>query len=410
MPYTVTLKGLRLHRAMYYFFQPTLHFRNVILLNPSGPIGDSLRLKGSRIIGIDGPPGKGDLMIDGQGATVTPGLINAHDHLELNTFKRLKYRQRYNHSRQWIEDIEARFDHDPDLVGPRRQPLTDRLLVGAVKNLLSGVTTACHHNPFHKPLRRNYPIRVVRNYGFCHSLFRGEAPLSSYWQTKSDYPWIIHLAEGVDPEAAAEFDQLERLGLLQPNTVLVHGVGLTAQQRQTLAERGGGLIWCPASNDFLFGRTAEVQQLAAVGKVALGSDSRLSGAFDLLAELRAARETDQLSPRCLFGLVTDQAAQMLRLPYSTGQIIEGGPADLVFLPPPTTSDLFAHALTLTRSQIVLVLLNGKPLVGAPRMQPVFSATGTKFAPVLVDQVEKLMPQKLVDRILKMSVREPGLMI
>ena len=390
-----------------YALGPTLYLTNVTILNPAGPAGHSLRIKGDRVIAIDAPPQKNDRIIDGQGGLLIPGLINAHDHLELNTFKPLKYRERYSHSRQWIEDIEARFETDPDLVEPRQPSLEDRLWIGALKNLLCGVTTVCHHNPLHKPLRRGYPIRVVNSYGFCHSLFRGEEPLTSYRRTKATWPWIIHLAEGVDAEAAAEFDELDRLGVMQPNTVLVHGVGLTPPQRQTLIERGGGLIWCPASNDFLFGQTACVAELAQAGKLALGSDSRLSGSFDLLDELRAAQRTGQLDPACLFKLVTTDAARLLRLKEKgLGQIVEGGLADLVLLSPPTKT--FSSLLNVNRAQIELVLVGGKPLLSSPELASMFAATGLDSAAVQVEGVTKLLPQKLVSRLRNASVGEPGL--
>jgi len=391
-------------------FAQTLYFKNVTIVTADGYHHGSLRLQGDKITALDEPPRGRDQIIDGAGGLLIPGLINAHDHLELNTFKRLKYRAYYTHSRQWIEDIEARFESDPDLIEPRRQPLTDRLLVSALKNLLSGVTTVCHHNPLHPPLRRNFPVRVVKSYEFCHSLFRGEEPSASYHRTKDRDPWMIHLAEGVETEAEAEFEQLERLGLLQQNTVLVHGVGLTFQQRQTLIKRGGGLIWCPGSNFFLFGQTACVQELSQVGKLALGSDSRLSGEFDLLAELRIAHQTGQLSPQALFRSVTSDAARLLRLREGgRGQIIPGGVADLVLLPP-TVADPFTRLLDLTRAQIELVLLAGKPVVGSPWLQPVFEATKTRFGSVAVDGTEKIMSRKLIRRVRSSAVAEPGLQI
>ncbi|MBE7553571.1 MAG: amidohydrolase family protein [Anaerolineales bacterium] len=382
-------------------------------MTATGPKDGSLRLKGDKIAALNSPPGQKDRIIDGGGGLLIPGLINAHDHLELNTFKRLKYRERYTHSRQWIEDIEARFETDPDLTGPRRQSLTDRLLVGALKNLLCGVTTVCHHNPLHKPLRHDYPVRVVKNYGFCHSLFRGDDVVTSYHRTKAGDPWIIHLAEGIEIEAEAktEFEQLVQLGVLQPNTVLVHGVGLTSPQRQSLIERGGGLIWCPGSNHFLFGQTARVGELAEAGKLALGSDSRLSGEFDLLAELKVAHQAGQLLPQALFRAVTEDAARILRLrEVGLGRVAEGGMADLVLLPPPIPPDPFVRLLEVTRAQIELVMLGGRPLVGSPRLQPVFEATKTQFVPVCLDGVEKLMSQKLAMRTKKASVQEPGLTV
>ncbi len=390
-------------------FPKPFTFSNLTLLTADCIIGHRLRGKCRRIVAIDEPPQRGDVVIDGQGGLLIPGLINAHDHLELNTFKRLKYRERYSHSLQWIEDIEARFETDPALIEPRRQPLADRLLIGALKNLLCGVTTVCHHNPLYRTLRWRHPIRVVKEYGFCHSLFRGDEPGESYRQTGRRDPWIIHLAEGVDAAAAAEFDRLASMGLVQANTILVHGVGLVAGQRQRLIKRGGGLIWCPASNDFMFGRTASVEALAQAGKLALGSDSRLSGAFDLLAELRAAAATNQLSPRALFRTVTTDAARLLRLRAGgQGLIRVGGAADLVLLPPVAGADPYAALLQVDRSQLALVLHGGRPLVGAMRLAGLFEATRTPAGQVTLDGVPKLMPRSLVERARQATVGESGL--
>jgi cytosine/adenosine deaminase-related metal-dependent hydrolase len=54
---------------------------------------------------------------------------------------------------------------------------------------------------------------------------------------------------------------------------------------------GASLVWCPASNAFLFRRTAPVRRFLdasdrASAHVCLGSDSRVTGARDLLDELR----------------------------------------------------------------------------------------------------------------------------
>lgn len=391
-------------------FNQSLYFTNITVLNANGLAGDSLRVVGSKISTIDEPPHKKDRIIDGRGGLLIPGLINAHDHLDLNTFKRLKYQECYTHSLAWIEDIEARFDSDLDLIEPRQQPLADRLLVGMVKNVLGGVTTVCHHNPLHRSLRAGYPVRVVQEYNYCHSLFRGEDVVASYKKIKAGQPWIIHLAEGIDKRAATEFDQLDSLGAVGEQTVLVHGIGLTDTQRRELIKRGGGLIWCPGSNLFLFGQTARVAELAEAGKLALGSDSRLTGEFDFLSELRVANSVGELSPQHLFKSVTTDAASVLRLRHDgKGQLVSGGIADFVLLPASVVDwdNPFASILNLNRAQLNLVMLAGKPVVGAEIIQPVFEATRTKFAPMLLDGTKKLMAQKLVKRLKKSSVRELG---
>src|SRR5205823_649124 len=64
----------------------------------------------------------------------------------------------------------------------------------------------------------------------------GPPVLESFAATPPDQPWIIHLAEGADELAAAELGQLETLGCLAANTVLVHGVGLTTADVQCVIQ------------------------------------------------------------------------------------------------------------------------------------------------------------------------------
>ena len=82
---------------------------------------------------------------DLSGHLLLPGLINAHDHLEFNLFPRLG-RGPYANASSWAADI-YRPDASPvkeHLLVPKKV----RLIWGGIKNLLSGVTTVAHHNPW----------------------------------------------------------------------------------------------------------------------------------------------------------------------------------------------------------------------------------------------------------------------
>lgn len=392
---------------MTWSMQRRISFVNANILCDSGSIATALRLQRGRVDEIDAKPRNGDLIVDLHGDLIAPGLINAHDHLEFNCFKRLKWREKYHNAAEWIADFQPRFETDPDLLEPRAIPITDRLWIGGIKNLLSGVTTVCHHNPWHRALDNGFPVRVVKNFRHSHSLLiDGEKVAASYQRTPRDWPWIIHLAEGIDEAAAAELPRLQQLGCLQANTVLVHGVGLTAADQARVIDSGGALLWCPSSNQFLFGATANVTAFAAAHRVALGSDSRLSGERDLLAELKIAQATKQVDAKTLFRMITSDAANILRLPQA-GRIASGLPADLTIFPA-RGEDPFSAILSANRADIRLVMIAGRPCVSDLDMAPVFAAAKVATARVRVDGVEKLMAAGIAHRLQRAAVNEPGL--
>ena len=265
---------------------------------PAAACAHTLRVKDGRIDGVDVAPDRRDHVVDLDGSCVFPGLINAHDHLELNSQPRLKWRDRYDNVREWIADFQPRFASHPDLAAIRARHPADRLWVGGLKNLLSGVTTVCHHNPMHRPLRRRFPVRVVERFGFSHSLhIDGDAVTASHRHTPPEWPVDHPRGRRIDDDARAEVE-VEAFGgsaASARNTVLVHGVAFCAAASERVIDAGAGLVWCPSSNHFLFGATADVRAFDDADRLALGSDSRLSGAGDLLDELRAAHATRQMS-------------------------------------------------------------------------------------------------------------------
>lgn len=385
-----------------------------------GGIADSIRFS-SRVLSIGERPRRGDTVVDLEGGFVLPGLINAHDHLELNHYGRLKCRDRYANASDWITDMTTRLANDQAIRAGRAFPLTDRLFIGGLKNLLAGVTTVAHHNPFYPELRRTMPIRVVRRYGWAHSFLlegrpagaRGEpgGDVAARWRaTPSDAPFMVHLAEGVDAAAREELPRLEALGCLETNIVIVHGVAIDGNGWRRVARAGAGLVWCPASNVFLFGETARVHELIAGAdgarvSVALGTDSRVTGSRDLLDELRAARESAPLSPAALFRMVTCDAAALLRQSRA-GRLAVGAPADLMVIPP-RADEPGAALLQTARRDVRLVTVSGRPLIGDSEFAAVFLARKVSSRPLDVDAVRKIADSGLVRRIAGCPIAEPG---
>jgi cytosine/adenosine deaminase-related metal-dependent hydrolase len=336
-------------------------FINALIVPPPGSSAGearltTLRFDTSRVLSLDQPPQRHDTVIDLSGCTVYPGLINAHDHLELNHYPRTKFRERYANAAQWSADFSPRLQDEPFRT-LRQIPLAEQCRIGGKKNRQSGVTLVAHHNPLHPPLRRaDFPVRVVQRYGWAHSFALEPDLVATYHRTPRGTPWFIHLAEGTDADAAGELTRLDALGLLRPNTVLIHGVGLSGDDRRRAIAVGGGLVWCPSSNSFLLGATADVRDFAQAHRLALGSDSRLTADGDLLDELRAAHATDQLTPAELFRAVTLDAAVLIGMP-GAGDLAPGSLPDFIVVRA-VAADPIRALIDLNRSDLVAVWVRG----------------------------------------------------
>ena len=300
---------------------------------------------------------------------VFPGLVNAHDHLHFNCFPPLAHTQPFPNSYAWMDAFQAHMA-DPAIVAARALPAQVTRWHGALKNLLSGVTSVSHHDPWHAIFEDEaFPVRVLRRFGWSHSLglglpddersrlSYGLSPIESFAATPPSEPWIIHLAEGTDDVAAGELRDLEALGCLAPNTRIVHGVGLTEEDQERVLTHNAAVIWCPGSNLAMLGKTLSPRRLLNAGRLALGSDSRISGGSDLLTEMRLAACHSDCIAKELFTLVTQAPADLLNLP-DVGGLAQGLRADLLLIRD-TGRDPYETLLYLRRCDIRAVVRDGE---------------------------------------------------
>ncbi len=298
----------------------------------------------------------GALPIDLTGFLLLPGLINAHDHLEFALFPRLGGRT-YRNYIEWGDDIHAKY---PEMIAAHRAvPKETRVWWGGIRNLLCGVTTVSHHNPLlPEMLRDEFPVRVVRNYGWAHSPALGGDLRRARAATPEGAPFIVHACEGTDELARQEVWQLERMGLVDEQTVLVHGLALDASGVSLLINRHASLIVCPSSNQFLFGVLPDLTRLSSIGNIALGNDSPLTAGGNLLDEIRFAIEACHIAPHAAYRMVTTTPAAVLRLSNGEGTIQEHGIADLIALK--DTGQQPADRLpSLTLHDVELVMIGGR---------------------------------------------------
>lgn len=342
-------------------------------------------------------PAINSIVVDLEGNIILPGLINAHDHLELNHYPRTKFREVYNNAHEWGEDVNKRLDTEP-YKSLRQYPIWDRLFIGGLKNLLCGATTVAHHGPKYREMyRKDFPVRVIKDYGWSHSLhFDSEEEIvKSYQSTPKDHPWFIHLAEGTDDVAKSEYGKLKELGCVGENTILVHGVGLTQEDVDDAVEIVRGLVWCPTTNLYLLNNTITYfhEWRNKADNIALGSDSRLTADHDLGYEIEHVLMQNKTEPELAMATFTSASINILGI-NNIGRLDNGYKADF-----------FIGSLAV-RAYMKLLVKGGIPQIGDPDMMAKFPHIETVSA--LLDGVPKSVNISLARQIQNCKLKEQGL--
>lgn len=328
---------------------------------------------------------------------ISPGLINAHDHITYQGAPRERTDERYEHRHDW------RRGNDGHTWIPSNSANNDEIRWGELRQVLAG-TTSVAGSGGQPGLLRNLDKESVTTTGGNQEGLDEPAlnyqtfPLGDGSGTTTNgieltdscaYPsidgpsavppnsaYLPHLAEGIEESARNEVRCVTGANggvdhLLRPQTAVIHGVGVTAKEIGALAERGADLIWSPRSNVSLYGDTAMVTAYKRMGvTVALGSDWLPSGSMNILRELQCADYlisnyyARAFTDEELWRMVTTNAAELTHTHEKLGRLAPGKVADLAIF----RLRAFAHSphravITANPEDVVLTVRGGKPLYG-----------------------------------------------
>jgi len=322
---------------------------------------------------------------------IFPGLINSHDHLDFNLFPALAGRTFKNYT-EWGVYIHLKYKDVIDSV--LKVPEKLRIQWGIYKNLLCGVTTVVNHG---KRINvSNDLINIFQNCQSIHSVhFEKRWRFALNNPLNKNLPAVIHCGEGIDDLASNEIDRLIKSNILKRPIVAVHGVAMNEEQ----AKQFKALVWCPESNCFLLDKTAPVNHIKKHIPILFGTDSTLTGDWNIWNHIRKAKRTGMLSEQELFDALTVNPANIWGL--NTGVVTEGMDADVVL----SKADSF---FSTDPQNIQLVMHKGQISLFDEALLPQLRAINTnEYSKITISDSSKYVKGNLPELISKVKQFHPN---
>ncbi len=359
--------------------------------------------------------------IDARGGIVMPGLVNTHTHMPMTLFRGLADDLPLD---QWLN--HHIFPAEAKHINP--ESVRVGTMLACAEMLLSGITTCCDGyflEEYVAEAVQEMGIRAVLGHGiidfpapgipnpaenvktalafaekwsnvsplirpsiFCHSPYtcsaetlknaksaaneRGLLFQIHVSETKAEKEQMINL-HGLSPVA-----YLDRLGIIDKNTLLVHCVWVDEKDIEIIAKRGACISHNPESNMKLASGIAPVPQFLKAGiTVGLGTDGCASNNnLDLFGEIDTAAKLHKVSTlnptvmdaHTVLKMATIEGAKAIGLGDQIGSLETGKAADIVIVDtnqPHLTPmyDPVSHMVYAAQgSDVRDVMINGKRLV------------------------------------------------
>ena len=369
----------------------------------------------------DAPLPEGKKIIDACGGIIMPGLVNTHTHLPMALFRGLADDIPLS---KWLN--EYIFPAEASHIHPESVRL-GALLSGA-EMLLSGTTTCCdgYFYEDHVAAAMNeIGMRAILGQGvidfpapgvpkpedninnakkfiqkwknisplitpsiFCHSLYTCSEATLKKAKDAADAKGVlfqIHAAETKDEYVQIQTKYqttpvklLDKIGVIDQNTLLVHAVWLDDDDIEIIAKRKANVSHNPESNMKLASGIAPVPALLKAGvTVGLGTDGCASNNnLDLFSEMDTAaklHKVNAMNPTLMdavtvLKMATIEGARALGLQDITGSLEPGKQADVIILDThkphlvPVYNPVSHIVYAAQGSDVQDVIVNGKVLL------------------------------------------------
>ncbi|MBA4601991.1 amidohydrolase family protein [Thermoactinomyces mirandus] len=340
-----------------------------------------------------------DVVIDLKGSLVTPSLINAHVHLGETLFQGLKGRwsleqylmlaERWNNQLDgmkedaWIHSAHVTVNEmirygTSVFCAARSGEIAQKhglMAFSGYPLMESKKLNSFLINGFEKYAQfvENTIILGHRPGIFLHSLYSNRPSTLELARKCLSYAssfLTIHIAETIetrrkviDKWGKPDIDILYQYGMLDDNTILVHGGYCSLEELKVISGMGSKLVLCPVSNQRLGTKCLNPNVLESEGiKWCLGTDGLATGiTADLFQHMRLMKGMfSDIEEWKLWASVTYWAAQVLGIEDSNGKLDVGFNADFCVFQAETPDSVeeILHWLVFQEQKLLTLYIKG----------------------------------------------------
>jgi len=322
--------------------------------------------------------------IDAGGAMILPGLVNTHNHMPMTLFRGLADDLPLQ---EWLE--ETIFPAEAQYINPESVRIGASL--ACAEMIMSGTTTCCDGYFLENSVARavaDCGLRAVLGQGvidspapgvpdpgdnvatagafvekwqdasplispsiFCHSPYTCSTETLQAAKKAADRYQVVFQIHAAETRQECELilsrhnttpvQYLDRIGVLDCNTLLVHGIWLDETDMEIIARRDAAVAHSPESNMKLASGVAPVPDLIRHGiAVGLGTDGCASNnnldlfeTMDMTAKLHKVQRLDPTTAdaNAVLYLATMGGARAIGMEKEIGSIEVGKRADLIIV-------------------------------------------------------------------------------
>lgn len=372
-------------------------------------------------------PMAADATIVATNATISPGLIDGHNHATYDFLPEWVAGDLFDSRYVWRGDAAYSAHIRPETDGGSRGEMVCPATKWAeLRSIVHGTTTIQGQSPRQScvdRLARNadhyhgLPSRTNTSFGTsiagpCEGGGTGSTAMNDTWRRARIADWTdgsttrlaVHMAEGVTGTGTTRTNVLREydcylgratggsgdhtVDLLRNPTgdpygtaYFIHSTGLTRAQLEDAHAAGAYFVWSPSSNVVLYGGTVDIGHLVELGAVVgMGPDWTVSGAGQMLGEMRfghayaRAEGLTNITPERLWLMATRDGARAVDLAADIGTIEVGKRADLVVFGR-VSSDPYRAVLDSQSADVRLVLIDGAAYYGDVALEAATAVNG-----------------------------------